>query len=87
MRGGNQASLMDSKIKLSRQYNVLKRWIYKYLKSWRKKISTLKKYIRKGEYNKDSWKRFTFNNPCIPKWVFALYVAIHQRQTEQLGYY
>ncbi|XP_049410595.1 uncharacterized protein LOC125873778 [Solanum stenotomum] len=32
----------------------------------------------KVEYNKVSWRRLTCNNLGSPKWVFALYVAIHK---------
>ncbi|WMV18234.1 hypothetical protein MTR67_011619 [Solanum verrucosum] len=33
----------------------------------------------KGEYSKVPWRRLTCNNLGSPKWVFALYVAIHRR--------
>ncbi|KAK4726871.1 hypothetical protein R3W88_031788 [Solanum pinnatisectum] len=35
--------------------------------------------LLKGEYNKVPWRRLTCNNLGSPKWVFALYVAIHRR--------
>ncbi|KAK4726976.1 hypothetical protein R3W88_031893 [Solanum pinnatisectum] len=35
--------------------------------------------VLKGEYNKVPWRRLTCNNLDSPKWVFALYVAIHRR--------
>ncbi|KAK4727001.1 hypothetical protein R3W88_031918 [Solanum pinnatisectum] len=35
--------------------------------------------VLKGEYNKVPWRRLTYNNLGSPKWVFALYVAIHRR--------
>ncbi|KAK4707482.1 hypothetical protein R3W88_032974 [Solanum pinnatisectum] len=35
--------------------------------------------VLKEEYNKVPWRRLTCNNLGSPKWVFALYVAIHRR--------